>query len=189
MYTVYMHQNIANGKRYIGITSCEPQVRWKKGFGYSERLPMGRAFRKYGWDGFTHHILANDLSEDEAKAMEIEMISKYKTCDPALGYNITAGGDGTSGWHPTQETRQKIRDAHKGKYGEDNPNYGHKWTEEMKAAARKRKKVCQTKLERRFLMPQKEESERKIHFTEKRIQKQQKKRFLNVKAHRLKCLT
>lgn len=135
-----MHQNITNRKRYIGITSCEPKVRWKKGFGYSERLPIGRAFRKYGWDGFTHHILATGLTEQEAKKMETQLISDYQTQNPKLGYNITSGGDGVSGWHPTKETRRKIGEAQRGKCGEKNSNYGHKWTAEKRSDASKRMK-------------------------------------------------
>ena len=140
MYTVYVHQHKENGKRYVGITSCKPEIRWKNGFGYSDQLPIGRAFRKYGWNSFTHEIIASDLSEDEAKALEIKLIAEWKTQDPDFGYNICAGGEGVVGWHPSEETKKKIGDANKGKFGDKNPNFGHKWTDEMKSAASKKKK-------------------------------------------------
>lgn len=140
MYTVYIHKNITNGKRYVGITSNLPKIRWKKGFGYSDKLPIGRAFRKYGWDGFTHEIVASDLSESEAKDLEIRLIAELKTQDSMFGYNICDGGEGVSGWHPTEETKRKIGEANKGRYGSANGNYGHKWTEEMRETASRNKK-------------------------------------------------
>jgi len=49
--------------------------------------------RKYGWDNFDKIILMSDLSEEEAKNTEIEMIAKYNTFHQGL--NSTPGGDGT----------------------------------------------------------------------------------------------
>lgn len=72
--------------------------------------------------------------------MEIKLIAELKTQDPEFGYNICAGGEGVTGWHPTDETRRKLSEAAKGKYGAANSNFGHKWTDEMKAAASKNKK-------------------------------------------------
>ena len=157
MYTVYMHRNKENGKRYIGITSVEPKVRWKKGYGYSEALPIGRAFRKYGWDGFTHEVLFTELTEDEAKRIEIELIAKYHTQDDAFGYNICAGGNGVTGWHPTEETRQKISEAAKKRTGDKNPNFGNRWTDEMKKAAgvkKRRENLSEETLRRMSLAAQ-----------------------------------
>lgn len=139
MYSLYVHTNKENGKMYVGITSCTPELRWKKGLGYSDRLPIGRAFRKYGWDGFTHEIIAENLPEDVAKDLEIKLIAVWQTQNPKYGYNICAGGNGTSGWHPSEETKRKIGIAQSGKRGEANSNYGHKWTDEMKERARGRK--------------------------------------------------
>lgn len=138
MYTVYMHQNKENGKRYFGITSRDVNDRWHNGLGYSDGLPIGRAIKKYGWDNFDHVIVAEGLSEEEAKQMEIELIAKYKTQNDRFGYNICAGGDGVKGWHPSEETRRKISEAQKGRFGSLNPNYGHRWTNEMRQAASER---------------------------------------------------
>lgn len=135
IYTVYMHENKINGKRYIGITSRDVSERWKNGYGYSERLPIGRAFRKYGWDNFHHIIFCENLSESEAKKMEIDLIKMFRTCDRQYGYNICTGGDGVAGWHPSEETRKKISEAAKQRTGIKNPNYGNKWSDEMKRTA------------------------------------------------------
>ena len=63
------------------------------------------------------------------------MIAKLKSQDDRYGYNICSGGDGVRGWKPSEDTRKKISDASKGKFGEKNSNYGHKWTDEMKKKA------------------------------------------------------
>jgi group I intron endonuclease len=140
VYSVYVHENKTNGKRYVGITSCDVQIRWKRGFGYSDSLPIGRAIRKYGWDGFEHIIVASGLTETEAKEMEIALIREWQTQSDEFGYNITAGGNGVTGWHPSKETRTKISTAAKKRIGDLNSNYGHTWTDEMRQRAAESKK-------------------------------------------------
>ena len=69
------------------------------------------SIEKYGWDGFTHEIVYDGLSEEEAKRYECELIKEYRTQDPDYGYNMTSGGDGTPGLHPSDETRRKLSEA------------------------------------------------------------------------------
>ena len=97
MYTVYIHINKQNKKKYIGITSMSVKERWRNGYGYSDKLPIGRAIRKYGWNEFMHEILCENLSEGDAKNIEIELIKRLHTQNPKYGYNICAGGDGVTG--------------------------------------------------------------------------------------------
>lgn len=146
MYTVYVHTNKINGKKYVGITSCDVNVRWKNGYGYSDKLPIGRAIRKYGWDCFTHEIINSNVTEAEAKKTEISLIQQWHTTDPIYGYNITSGGDGITGWKHTEETKKKLSNAAKKRVGSKNPNFGHQWTEEMKkiyGEARKRENLSE----------------------------------------------
>lgn len=135
MYTVYVHINKTNNKKYVGITSCPVKTRWKNGYGYSKELPIGRAIAKYGWDGFEHIILYENMTEDEAKEKEVELIKRWQTQNDTYGYNICAGGNGVVGWHPSDETRRKISEAAKNRCGEKNPNHGHRWTEEARKKA------------------------------------------------------
>lgn len=97
-------------------------MRWANGHGYSDKLPIGRAIKKYGWENFEHEIVFNDLQENEAKEIEIKLISKLKTQDPEYGYNVCSGGDGVKGWHPSDETKRKISESAKKRIGEKNPN-------------------------------------------------------------------
>lgn len=121
-YTVYVHINKTNGKRYYGITCQRPERRWRDGKGYKNQHFV-RAINKYGWEGFDHIIVARDLSEDEAKWLEIEMIAVHNTTNPKFGYNITNGGEGTHGYIASEETREKLRISLS---GENNPMYGKK---------------------------------------------------------------
>lgn len=142
MWTVYAHINKANKKKYIGITSRSVEIRWKKGKGYSDKLPIGRAFVKYGWDNFYHVILFTNLSENMAKQIEKHLIMIWKTQDERYGYNITSGGDGTAGWHPSEETKKRISKSatNQKRFGNKNPNYGHKWSKEQRMVASQKHK-------------------------------------------------
>ena len=71
---------------------------------------------KYGWNNFEHIILYENLSQDEACNMEIELIKAYKTQDYNYGYNIQPGGQlGNDGVVFSEESKKKMSEAHKGK--------------------------------------------------------------------------
>lgn len=111
-WKVYMHVNRSNGKRYVGITSkSNPNHRWNSGRGYKENTHFNSAIEKYGWDAFDHIIISDGLDAEEAKNMECALISQWNTKDPLFGYNMTAGGDGTQGFYPSEETRKKLSAA------------------------------------------------------------------------------
>ena len=82
-----------------------PQKRWANGAGYKKNFYFYRAIKKYGWNAFEHEILYQDLALEEAKAIEIDLISKWKLTDKQFGYNLREGGDGAF----TIESRQKMR--------------------------------------------------------------------------------
>ena len=142
-WCVYAHINKTNGKQYIGITSQEPQKRWgNNGCHYkgSEQRCFYNAIQKYGWDGFEHKILFTDLSEQDAKAKEKELIQKYHTCiydKPKNGYNMTFGGEGAVGYKHSMKARRKMSEDRK---GEKNAFFGHKHTKENKDKMSKQRK-------------------------------------------------
>ena len=120
-FIVYMHENKLNHKKYIGITGKKAEQRWQKGKNYRTCTAFNRAIQKYGWDGFEHIILFTGQTEEEACQKEIELIAEYKTQDPDYGYNIAAGGGGTTGMHHTEEMKSMMSERFK---GPNNPNYG-----------------------------------------------------------------
>lgn len=109
-WSVYVHINKANGKRYVGITSRKnPDDRWCGGAGYKRRENryFYNSIQKYGWDGFDHLILYSGLIESDAKETEKRLISEWRTQEHDYGYNLTAGGEGATGCVVSNETRRK----------------------------------------------------------------------------------
>lgn len=127
-YTVYRHTS-PSGKVYIGITSKKPERRWDRGKGYRSCPHMARAVAKYGWESFTHDIIAEGLTKEEAEAMEVKLIAEFRSNVGAFGYNADNGGSApgraseatrrkmsiSRTGHPvSEETRRKISVTHKG---------------------------------------------------------------------------
>lgn len=111
MFTVYMHVNKTNNKKYIGITSQKPEDRWgPDGCHYSSQY-FARAIQKYGWDGFDHLILCEGLEEDEAKEMEIALIATHNANDSDFGYNCTIGGDGVTKYYTDEERKAAAAES------------------------------------------------------------------------------
>lgn len=150
-YTVYKHTT-PSGKVYIGITSKQPEKRWLNGRGYRQNNHFWNAIKKYGWENIRHEILATGLTREEAGGAEKLYIALLQSNDPQKGYNLTDGGE--KGARHTEESRRKLSEAHKGKSynigvkfteerkrhmrenhadvrGENNPNWGKKWTPEQ----------------------------------------------------------
>lgn len=136
MWTVYEHIS-PSGKVYVGITSQIPYKRWKYGTGYRENTIFSKAISKYGWDNIKHIIIATNLGERTAKNIEIDLIKFYK--EQNKSYNITMGGDGTTGRFLSYGTRVKISKAHTGKQLSEEHKYkctkaliGRSWSEEQR---------------------------------------------------------
>lgn len=125
-WTVYIHISPSN-KAYIGITSLSINKRWgSNGHKYckNNQRAFNYAIKKYGWNNFQHIIWAENLSEEDAKAWEIRLIALFKTnCsryrNPSYGYNMTDGGEGVSGWVPTDEFKNKQSIIHKEQWADE----------------------------------------------------------------------
>lgn len=103
-YIVYLHVNKINGKVYVGITSMEPELRWRDGKGYNSCEIMCRAINKYGWNNFDHIILCKTL-KDRAILLEKTLIAYYKR--KGISYNISGGGEGAGVM--SESTKDKLR--------------------------------------------------------------------------------
>lgn len=91
-YSVYIHTNKINGKRYIGVTRHRPERRWNSGKGYKAHPYFYSAIQKYGWDNFDHFIVEVD-SPELMYQLEKQYIEYYKTTDRRYGYNLSLGGE------------------------------------------------------------------------------------------------
>lgn len=114
-YSVYIHTNKVNGKRYIGVTRQKPERRWQNGEGYKHCKHFYSAIKKYGWDNFDHFVLEVG-SEELMFQLEKQYIAYYKTTDRRYGYNTSLGGEdggylGKDSW--TKEYRKQYNDSHR----------------------------------------------------------------------------
>lgn len=106
MYIVYKHTS-PTGKSYIGLTSQGMKHRaGPEGKRYAECTAFYRAIQKYGWDGFTHEVLEQDLTFEEACEKEQYYIRKYRSLTTENGYNLENGGRVSC--KVSEETKAKI---------------------------------------------------------------------------------
>lgn len=126
-YYVYIHIS-PNGKRYVGLTTQKLANRWNSGKGYRKQKLFMRAIEKYGWDNIEHIVYEVD-SQKEMMYLEAYLIRYYNTTDKRYGYNITPGGEHPTGYSLSEETKKKLSEC---RMGEKHPNYGRKWSEEVR---------------------------------------------------------
>lgn len=113
-WKVYIHTT-PNGKKYIGITSQDPERRWRGGNGYYNHRYFFNAIKRYGWEKIKSEIVASGLSEQEAKAEEIRLIDKHDAANREKGYNLTLGGCGRKGQGlVTDEQKEKLSKSLRG---------------------------------------------------------------------------
>lgn len=126
-YKVYMHTT-PNNKVYIGITKQPVERRWRNGEAYKYHTYFYRAIQKYGWDNIKHEVIFDNLTEEEAKQKEIELIEMYSSTNQKHGYNRSAGGEsGSAGYKFTEEQKQRLSEMRK---GEKNSMYGKHHSQE-----------------------------------------------------------
>lgn len=155
-YSVYIHTNKINGKRYIGITKRKPEKRWRNGEGYKEQPHFYSAIQEYGWENFDHFILEVD-SEELMFQLEKQYISYYKTTDRRYGYNKSLGGESGAYLGRTEEEKKQYSidyyRTHKEKwseyYEENRDVINEKRRERYRTREDKREKVRQKGIEYR----------------------------------------
>lgn len=114
-YVVYKHTD-PEGLVYIGMTSQKVKRRWHGGCAYRSNMRFYDAIKRYGWGAFSHEILAEGKTHEEACAMEIRQIEEHQSTNPEKGYNLSRGGDKTTlGYKYSPESRARISRALKGK--------------------------------------------------------------------------
>lgn len=117
-YYVYKITNSSNGKFYVGKTN-DLQKRWYNhvycALVEKEKTHFYNAIRKYGAKNFLVEVIEEHELEEQALEREMYWIDTLKSNDRVIGYNITNGGEGTSGLKHTEETKRKIAVAHLGK--------------------------------------------------------------------------
>ena len=113
--------------------------------------------------------LKQNLTEGEAFKHEIYMIAVLGRIDLGTGilHNRTDGGDGVSGYIPSEETRKKISVATKGK---NHPMYGKTLSDETK------RKISE-KTRGKKIKPFTEEHRRKLSVASKNLSEETRKKL------------
>lgn len=151
--SIYVVENLVNGKKYVGYTSQLPSKRWAEHIRQSRRGTdklLYRAIRKYGVEKFSFSVV---FETDDAffaqNVMEAQLIRSLGThASLGRGYNATWGGEGTSGlgrfgdrgsfWGKThsEEARAKMSEKARGRVPSDaarenmsKAQKGRKWSE------------------------------------------------------------
>lgn len=127
IWTLYLVENTINNKVYIGITAEGVHKRKTKHLNKAKNgsdVVFHRAIRKHGQNAFIWTALKCFNTREEAAQEEIYWIAQLKDYNIKI-YNMTVGGDGTVGFHHTEEAKRKTGEANKGKLsGNNNPQYG-----------------------------------------------------------------
>jgi group I intron endonuclease len=128
---IYKATNKINGKVYIGQTTVDLKKRRSHHENTQVYYYFHRAIKKHGKNNFIWEIIEYCNSKEEMDEMEFHYIKQHDSLNN--GYNLTFGGEGSVGWCPSPETRQKISKTKKGKLiGSKNPFYDKKHSEQAK---------------------------------------------------------
>ena len=106
---IYRLTNTTNGMTYIG-KSIHFRQRMSEHKRSHKKLKtyLSRAILKYGWDAFKKEIIIDNIPEGDLDNLEISYIDVENTMAPN-GYNLTRGGEGTSGMKHSAATKEKHR--------------------------------------------------------------------------------
>lgn len=118
---IYKITNKISGKCYIGqAVDIRARLMQHANNRHYKKVVLYRAIEKYGIDNFDARIIAvintfgktQDEIKKELNALECFYIELYNAFEN--GYNMTPGGDsGRLGFKHSQETIEKIKEAHK----------------------------------------------------------------------------
>jgi group I intron endonuclease len=128
-FYVYKITNQVNGKFYLGITKNAPKIRFRQHINNARARAkysrLAAAIIKHGKENFSTEVIEIHSSSEDVKLAEIRLIKEMTP-----HYNVTSGGDGSTGHTMSEEQRQKARERMLG----SKINLGNKWSIERKAA-------------------------------------------------------
>lgn len=132
LWCVYKHVLKEDGRVYIGQTN-NIKTRWKPS-AYKNCVKFYNAIQYYGWDNFTHEIIENNLTLEEANKLETYYIQKYNSIEN--GFNLNSGGENKLASQETKDkmsqTRKNVPKTEEHKQAIKKALTGYKQTEEHK---------------------------------------------------------
>lgn len=168
---IYKTTNIINEKIYVGKHIIQEENDEYLGSGNL----LKRAVKKYGKENFIRETLEICDTKKQLNEREIYWIDRLNSRDLSVGYNISKGGDGGDliSEHPDKEMiiekitfafrnigKSKMIDTKKRNntlqlFGDRNPNFGNRWTEEQKQHA---SDIWKNKYDSGYIHPQKDKA-------------------------------
>lgn len=142
-YGIYKITNKVNNKCYIG-KSKNPKHRISTHKWSLKKLERHKdtnrhlfnAAKEYGLENFIFEIIETGINcPKELADKELRWMDFYNSCNRDFGYNLRR--DSSSQTEVHAETKLLFKDKF---VGADNPNYGHKWSDEQKDRMSKIKK-------------------------------------------------
>ena len=143
---IYCIRNIVNQKVYIGkskniytrICTHISSLRRKT---KDENRHLINAWEKYGEDKFEYFVLEYlEINEELLKERELFWMKQYDSTNREKGYNLRMDSSTNMIVHEETKKLQSLLQS-----GENNGNYGHKWSDKQKQAASKKFKELYSK--------------------------------------------
>lgn len=100
---IYKTTNLVNGKIYVGKDASDRLAYLGSG------MILRRAITKHGKENFRKEILERCYSLTELAQKEVEWIARLHANDPAIGYNLTEGGNGGDTYSSLDAERKERR--------------------------------------------------------------------------------
>jgi len=109
IYCIYKHTSPIE-KHYIGQTNNYSKRTSNHKKRNNQCLAFANAIKKYGWENFTHEILEENLTIDQANEREQFYIEYYNSLAPN-GYNLQTGGNNFKSCKESIEKGKKTRSS------------------------------------------------------------------------------
>jgi len=186
-YSVYVHTNKVNDKKYVGVTRQKPQRRWGcNGCNYKRHHFFWNSIQKYGWDNFDHQVFEVD-SESEMFYLEQYLISYYGTSNSDKGYNLSKGGESGNYQGVGQEGYKEYLRDYVEKHKEQRKEYQRQWYLKNKEKVKERSKAYmiahleeKKEYHKEYLKKWREENPNKLRAQQKRHRANRKLRQNNI---------
>lgn len=108
---VYLIQNQANGKKYVGITKRSIEERFlehKQESKANKSRRLYQAMNKHGIECFSCSLI-EECNDEHVFERETHWILYYRSNQYEFGYNMTAGGEGCVDRELKEESIEKLR--------------------------------------------------------------------------------
>lgn len=138
---IYCIKNTVNNKVYIGkakniYARIRNHIYALKVKSKDENRHLINAWYKYGEENFIYFIVEElEFNEELLAKRELYWITTYNSIDRSFGYNLRMDSSTKMIVHP-----QTLKLMSESNIGENNPNYGNKWSDEQKQKMSKIKK-------------------------------------------------